>query len=579
MEIPTMTRFEDVPTAENRLEVASQTATLADLIPLVEADPNLGTTRRRDLKSAISTFCRCLHLLPGDASATMLSIARRIDGVHPVQLGLTEKRWQNILSELRFAIGRYGPRPVHAMRTADLPEPWSSLSALLPAPGLRYGLSRLIKFCATSGIAPDTVDASTFDAFELWLQDNTLCTNPRRKAREAARQWNRAVKSVQGWPEQRVELAPALDAYCLAWEEFPETFRKDAEAWLASLKVDCWHDESAPLRPLKASSIETRRFQIRQAASVLVRQGVALDSIASLADLVEPDRVVQVLSFFWERNGKKPSSQAAGIAHCLLAIARHRVKLPEVDLDKLRRLKRRVTPRQSGLTPKNRETLRQFEDDLNKERLLMFPVEAMNKAIRMSNRAPEDAALLAQTAVAVEILVMMPLRLNNLANLHLDRHLEWRGERLFVIIPAESVKNDEPIEFELPADSIALLQTYRERFRPLLDNGTAYLFPGKLSGRPKNRTHLSRHITRTLKREIGIQITPHQFRHVAAKIWLDDNPGSYEVIRRVLHHRSVETTTKNYTGFETCSATRQYDAFILDQRRRFLGFREDEDAD
>jgi integrase len=417
------------------------------------------------------------------------------------------------------------------MRTADLPEPWSSLSALLPAPGLRYGLSRLIKFCATSGIAPDTVDASTFDAFELWLQDNTLCTNPRRKAREAARQWNRAVKSVQGWPEQRVELAPALDAYCLAWEEFPETFRKDAEAWLASLKVDCWHDESAPLRPLKASSIETRRFQIRQAASVLVRQGVALDSIASLADLVEPDRVVQVLSFFWERNGKKPSSQAAGIAHCLLAIARHRVKLPEVDLDKLRRLKRRVTPRQSGLTPKNRETLRQFEDDLNKERLLMFPVEAMNKAIRMSNRAPEDAALLAQTAVAVEILVMMPLRLNNLANLHLDRHLEWRGERLFVIIPAESVKNDEPIEFELPADSIALLQTYRERFRPLLDNGTAYLFPGKLSGRPKNRTHLSRHITRTLKREIGIQITPHQFRHVAAKIWLDDNPGSYEVIR------------------------------------------------
>jgi len=570
-----MSRHDKVPPAGNHRRPAHQAATLADLIRLVELDQELPATRRRDLKSAISTFCRCLHMMPCDVSASMLSIARRIDGVHPVQLGLKEKRWQNILSELRSAIGRYGPTPVHAMRTADLPELWSSLSALLPAPGLRYGLSRLIKFCALSGIAPDVVDASTFDAFELWLGDNTLCTNPRRKAREAVGKWNRAIETIPAWPGQHVDLAPARDAYCLPWEAFPESFRKDAEAWLASLGIDSWHDESAPLRPLKASSIETRRFQIRQAVSILVRQGHALNSIGSLADL----NVQVILTFFWERGGKKPSSQTAGIAHCLLAIARHRVRLPEADLDKLRRLKRRVTPRHSGLTAKNRETLRQFEDDRNKERLLMFPVEAMNKAIRISNRAPVDAALLAQTAVAVEILVMMPLRLNNLANLHIDRHFEWRGDRLLVIIPAENVKNDEPVEFELPAESIALLQTYRERFRPHLDSGTGYLFPGKRAGRPKNKTHLSRQITRTLKRETGLELTTHQFRHVAAKIWLDDHPGSYEVIRRVLHHRSTETTAKNYVGFETRSATHQYDEFILNQRRRFLGFREDEDED
>lgn len=572
-----MTRYDDLPTPADRRPGLAFAKTFADLVVAIDGDNTLSSTRRRDLKSAISTFSSRLHLLPAEAPASMDYVRKRIDGVHPKQLGLKAKRWQNVLSDLRYAINRYGPRPVRKMRTANLPEPWGSLSDRLPAPGLRYGLSRLIKFCSLSGIVPEEVDAVTFDDFEIWLGDHTLCTNSRVKAREAAKRWNSAVETIPDWPGRRVELTPARDAYCLSWDDIPSNFREDAEAWLASLGVDCWFDEDAPLRPLKASSIETRRFQVRQTFSVLVRKGHEREQITSLAYLVQPAHVEEILTFFWERGGNQPSSQAAGIAHCLLGIARYRVKLPEADLRKLKRLKQRVTPHQSGLTAKNRATLRLFEDELNKERLLMFPIDMMEQAIRMSNRSPVKAALLAQTALAVEILIMMPLRLNNLTNLHLDRHLEWRGNRLFIIIPAESVKNDEPIEFELPAPGVALQRTYLERFRPRLGNGSAYLFPGTLAERPKNPTHLSRQITKTLFKEIGIRMTPHQFRHVAAKVWLDDNPGSYEVVRRVLHHRSIDTTTANYTGFETRSATLQYDRFILDQRRRFLEFKDDDD--
>lgn len=572
-----MTRYDDLPAPADRRPGLAFPGTFADLVVAIDGDDTLSPTRRRDLKSAISTFSGRMHLMLAEAPASMDYVRKRIAGQHPKQLGVKAKRWQNVLSDLRHAINRYGPKPVRKTRTAGLPEPWRSLSSCLPAPGLRYGLSRLIKFCALFGIEPDEVDATTFYDFETWLGDTTLCTNPRVKAREAVKQWNRAVETVPNWPGRRVELAPARDAYCLPWDKMPKAFLKDAEAWLTSLGVDCWFDDDAPLRPLKASSIETRRFQVQQAFSILVRLGHERERITSLAYLVEPAHVEQVLAFFWERGGKQPSSQAAGIAHCLLGIARHRVKLPETDLRKLKRLKRRVTPRQSGLTPKNRATLRLFEDERNKERLLMFPIDVMDQAIRMSNRAPVKAALLAQTALAVEILIMMPLRLNNLANLHLDRHLEWRGNRLFIIIPAENVKNDEPIEFELPAPSVALLRTYLERFRPKLGNGSGYLFPGTLAERPKNPTHLSRQITKTLFGSIGIRMTPHQFRHVAAKIWLDDKPGSYEVVRRVLHHRSIDTTTANYTGFETRGATLQYDRFILDQRRRFLEIKDDDD--
>ena len=41
-------------------------------------------------------------------------------------------------------------------------------------------------------------------------------------------------------------------------------------------------------------------------------------------------------------------------------------------------------------------------------------------------------------------------------------------------------------------------------------------------------------------------MNPHLFRHVMAKIYLDANPGEYEVVRRVLAHRSIDTTTRYY---------------------------------
>ena len=64
-----------------------------------------------------------------------------------------------------------------------------------------------------------------------------------------------------------------------------------------------------------------------------------------------------------------------------------------------------------------------------------------------------------------------------------------------------------------------------------------------------------------------MRVHPHLFRHIAAKLYLDANPGSYEVMRRVLGHRSIETTTAFYTGLETAAAVRHFDATILKLRK------------
>ena len=57
----------------------------------------------------------------------------------------------------------------------------------------------------------------------------------------------------------------------------------------------------------------------------------------------------------------------------------------------------------------------------------------------------------------------------------------------------------------------------------------------------------------------GLIINPHLFRALGAKLYLDQNPGGYEVVRRMLGHTSLSTVINAYTGLESVSAARHFD--------------------
>ena len=48
------------------------------------------------------------------------------------------------------------------------------------------------------------------------------------------------------------------------------------------------------------------------------------------------------------------------------------------------------------------------------------------------------------------------------------------------------------------------------------------------------------------------------FRHIAGTIYLHENPGAYEVVRQVLGHRNISTTTNFYTGQEERRARQHF---------------------
>jgi integrase len=113
---------------------------------------------------------------------------------------------------------------------------------------------------------------------------------------------------------------------------------------------------------------------------------------------------------------------------------------------------------------------------------------------------------------------------------------------------------------------VALIERYLAGHRPVLAAaGNRALFPGRGLG-SKGRAALGKQISGAVFRETGLKVHPHLFRHIAGKLYLGANPGAIEVVRRVLGHRSVETTLGYYTGAETAAAVRHFDATLLKLR-------------
>ena len=69
-----------------------------------------------------------------------------------------------------------------------------------------------------------------------------------------------------------------------------------------------------------------------------------------------------------------------------------------------------------------------------------------------------------QTALAIDILLHVPLRIENLSALKFDEHLHWpqgRGKPALMVIRYDETKNEEPLEFELPLGLSERLYAFR----------------------------------------------------------------------------------------------------------------------
>jgi integrase len=230
------------------------------------------------------------------------------------------------------------------------------------------------------------------------------------------------------------------------------------------------------------------------------------------------------------------------------------------------------------MTPKNQQLIRQVLSGGVWSEVVSLPTGLRRQARLAKEHPPVKAAVMAQLAAAIAIETFAPVRLRNLIHIEIGKNLIKPGSLdtpYWLTFPDYDVKNNVPLNFRFDAELTDLLDEYVHDFRPVLLRGTngPWLFPGE-SGKPKNNQLFSGQITARIQKAVGLRITPHQFRHAAAAIYLKHHPGDYETVRRLLGHKSITTTIKFYCGLETIAATEQFGRLIREQ----VNFDEETDA-
>jgi integrase len=207
--------------------------------------------------------------------------------------------------------------------------------------------------------------------------------------------------------------------------------------------------------------------------------------------------------------------------------------------------------------------LRPFDDQQNVGLILRLP-EALLKEAKSGRLSSKRSARLVEIALAIELLFAAGLRIKNLAHIHVRDNLQWsrttRTGICHLVIDRQDVKNGEPIEVELHEDVVRLLNTLLGTYRQtLVQPRSLWLFGTRKDDKAVDPVVLARRITTEIRRRTGLTVNVHLFRALLGKLYLEQNPGGYEVLRRLLGHRSITTTLQAYTGVESVANAKHFD--------------------
>jgi integrase len=536
-------------------------ATLKDVVDRLIANSDLSETRRRDLRSAVVIYGKLkgepLSAIPLDLAA----IRCALDGIVPAQARVSRKRWANLRSDLAAALDVSGLQPMLKTADVELDCAWAALLGSVHEHGVKYGLSRLARWATARQISPRAVNDVVLAQFFAELEATSLVRNLRAQRRSVAKAWNRLATLSADHNLCRVQVPSNKPISTrVPWFELPASFRDEVEKYLVWCSVPDPLDDKARARALAPETVRLRRDHIHLAASAACAAGVDPERLTSLSELVEPETFRLALRHLWQKNGKKLSAYTRDVAVVLITIASEWVRAPADQLSTLKKLRGKLGSLRSGMTEKNKALLRKFDDPRLVNSLLGLPDKLWRTARRnlsVSKRWFVDL----QTALAIDILLHTPLRMENLAALKFDEHLHWpqgRGKPALLVVPIEETKNESPLEFELPTVLADRLHAFRNEIASaVIGRRPDVLFVSR-KGKPRALRTIGLTIEKSVLRHIGVKLSCHQFRHIVAKLNLDANPGAYELVRQLLGHKDLKTTTRFYAGIDTRRAGRAH---------------------
>ncbi|PSL12638.1 site-specific integrase [Shimia abyssi] len=548
----------------------SPPTTLSEVLDRLSLNEDIAKHDAKEMASAVNAVARFSGLPTSSVVVNVTDLRRVLETVQPRRFKISSRRLGNIRSLFVRALALTGA-PVEPLRLgASLSPAWADLMASLSSPNDRNALTRFSQWCSLRGIEPDAVVDAVLADYRDALINRSFVKNAEKLVQNLIRSWNRSVGAVSGWPKTELTVVSRRQMFMLPVETFPESFQKDLDAWCDRLAGSDLLDEQT-FKPLRQVSVIWYRDHALRCASALVHDGWDPSKVSDLSILVQPDHVKIILRWFLARGNGKPSQQTHHVSGILLAIGRHWAQLDDAELDRLKAICSKCRVKSEGMTKKNRDTIRLFDDEVLVRELLYLPDQLMKRALITSQPSKRDAYLAAQ-ALAIGLLLNSPIRIENLANINIDRHILRRGkgrsQSVSLCFPSDEVKNDLEIELPLAPETVRLLDSYLTKAWPILAApGCRDLFPGK-QGSKRSKVGLGMAIAKTTERELGVRISPHQFRHIAGYLFLKQRPGDYETVRVLLGHKSLQTTIQFYAGMEISAAAQRFDEVVLAPTRR-----------
>lgn len=546
---------------------------LADSMAIINADHSLVPAKKSQwlcsLRRIADWIERPMDLIP----ARMTSLRHPVGRLNAARLGVTQKTLANHKSNVKAALNHLSGQGLLLSRGTPLKYPWDGLLANVTDQWAHKRLYSLFRYLSARGLQLDQVNDDVFnDFFEHRIQTTFLNVNPGHR-RELARVWNACIKNVSGFPRKPLTMEPLkVRDNGPEWNDFPQTFRDEIETYLEGLKHPHCSASGRRRAGCKPSTLRTRRRELMAAARMAVSCGVPIRKFVGLGDLLNPETAGKVLDAYWARDGERPKAYVIDLAWKFLSVARDTSCLNDDELEQLDDMRYALEQhRRNGLTEKNLNVVRAVLSSDIWTKVIRLPDQLMADANRYRLRSPIKAAVLAELGVAIRILTYAPVRVGNLASISLDTNLIRPGgidSPYWLVFPGYDVKNNADLDFPFDKNVSGFIEQYVKDYRPTLLRGSnqPWLFPGGRGNRQSKRAStLSDQITKRILKETGFRVTAHQFRHAAAALILERDPGNYELARRILGHRNIQTTIGFYVGLETMGASKQFGQMILQQ--------------
>ena len=570
--------------------------TAATAIRLIPDWADLTPTRRRDLISALLTTARWAGLPPENLGLDPQDLRVHIEDFAGAPLDTTESRKRNILASLRYVLRRLG---LIDPDDAPVSEAWLACLERLRSRD-RDGMVVFARYCSARQITPPAVSVATLTAFLGHLTMRSLARKPRKRVGAMRTSWNRACR-LADWPGTPLAELTDPDDYILPLAAFPLEFQEQLAAFgarMSQVSLDDPFDDdrfadpddgqallARPARPVRASTAALRMAHLRWAASALVKTGVPIGTLTDPLLLVTPlERVRLILRFLYRLKGNKPSAAGMHVAEVLMILVRHHVRRrgkPEVvqaalaaDVARIKRWNQTVRLTYEGMTQKNEDCVRAVLHPAREIRLRELPPSLMQAARSLRATSPAEAASLAFRGTVIQFHRLNPLRVSNVCGLRLDQHLQradpGRGLITHLVIDAAETKNKRKIIMQVSRETGRVLEEWIRDFRPLIAApGCPFLFPGHGTGnRPITRQSMGEAIRTTTKAHLGVAVSPHQFRHLAACAYLEEFPGAYEMVKLLLGHATVQTVIRSYASQESKSSQELFDDLMLRRGKR-----------